>query len=244
MNFLISDDKYVYINTERAEAYIPESLFGNIEEKPSSICYEYGEGFMTLGVFYIAFFDESGKRTLKTLTYPNVFETRPSSNRSASLEIDGIIDKYRILEYEKGDMLMPLQNKRSADNCETFMRLITSGKIPSALAYDEIFEVWLRNFQINDLSPDVPSVILQTIISTMCRSKKDPNIEYRQIAGRNPNYDKHGYRSMNMNAISANSSIMSALSFERFGEKLATSINMTKEGTKQKISPVEKVLTM
>lgn len=242
-NFLIADDKYVYINSTYAEAYIPESLVGDIEENHSSICYEYGEGFMTLGVMYIAFIDENNKSTLKTLMYPNIIETQPSSNTVSTLNIAGVEDRYRVLQYNKGDILMPVQSKQSPDNCEMFMRLITSGKIPKALTYTDIFDAWLANFNINGLHPDVPSVVLQTIVSTMCRDKNDLNKEFRFVAGKG-NYDPHGYKAMNMNAVSANSSVMSSLSFERYGEKLATAINMTKEGTKQKISPIEKVITM
>ena len=54
----------------------------------------------------------------------------------------------------------------------------------------------------------------------------------------------NAYHAMSMNAVSAYSSVMSALSFERMTEKLTSSINMTKSGVKQKKSPIEQIITM
>lgn len=245
-NELISDENYIYINTNFAEAYIPEEIVGDVEKKPSSICYEYGNGFMTLGIFYMKFFNDEKERMedgkLRTLVYPNMIETYPDSNTIRNIEINGSIDKYRVLKYNKGDILMKTYSTQTPGNCEMFLRLITSGKIPTSLDYSQIFECWKDNFDINGVNPDTPSVVLQTIISEMCRSKDDPQIQFRKIAGKG-NYDPHGYKSMNMNDVSSYSSVITSLSFERFGEKLTTSLNMTKENVKQDQSPIEKIVT-
>jgi hypothetical protein len=244
MNELISDDKYIFINTEYAEAYIPEDIVGDIDKSPSTICYEYGNGYMTMGIFYMKFFDDENKRDsipYKTLMYPNMIETHPSSVVMRTINIDGTPEKYRVLKYNKGDILMNTYSTQSPDNCKRFLNLIISGKIPRSLEYTQIFECWRENFAINDIAPTVPAVVLQAIISKMCRDKEDLSVEYRHIAGKGQ-YDKHGYQAINMDKVSTYSSVITALSFERFTDKLTTSINMTKENTKQDQSPIEKIV--
>ena len=244
-NELISDDNYIFINTQFAEAYIPEEIVGDVEVKPSSICYEYGDGYMALGIFYMKFFDSEDKKDsvpYRLIQYPNMIETYPSSSVKREINIDGRPEKYRVLQYNKGDILMNAYSTQSANNCEMFMRLITSGKIPAALGYTQIFESWKENFNINGIHPDVPSVVLQTIISEMCRDPKDPRMQFRKIAGKG-NYDEHGFEAMNMNEVSSYSSVVTSLSFERFADKLATSLNMSKENTQQTQSPIEKIVS-
>ena len=47
-----------------------------------------------------------------------------------------------------------------------------------------------------------------------------------------------------MNNVSANTSVLSGIGFERVKEKLATGITMSKTGAKQAVSPVEEVMIM
>jgi hypothetical protein len=47
-----------------------------------------------------------------------------------------------------------------------------------------------------------------------------------------------------MNNVASATSVFSALSFERFSDKMTTSLNMTREGVQQRRSPVEEVLSM
>jgi hypothetical protein len=138
---------------------------------------------------------------------------------------------------------MEASSQESATNCEMFTRLICSGKIPRSLAYNDIFFAWLKNFEINGVNPAVPPIALQTIISEMCRNPNDVSKQFRTVAGKG-GVDPHSYIMMNMNAVSAYSSVMSSMAFERFAEKLTTSLNMTKEGIKQTPSPIEQIITM
>ena len=94
------------------------------------------------------------------------------------------------------------------------------------------------------MTPNAPAVMLQAIIGEMYRDPNDPSRQFSKVIGANPKVDPRSYQAMSMNAVSAYSSVMSALSFERMTEKLTSSINMTKSGVKQKKSPIEQIITM
>lgn len=250
-NLLSSDGKYIFIESPYAEAYIPEDIIVNPDGEPkdSSIAYSYGDGFVIFGICYMRFFkDENESREsvpVRTLMYPNLIETHPSETaKRVTLEFNGITDKFRVLKYYHGDILMEATSRKAATNCEAFMKLLTSGKLPRSLSYDEVFEAWMNNYEINGQVPNAPAVVHQSIIAEMYRNPTDPSQQFSKVIGKNPKVDPRSYLPMNMNAVSAYSSVMSALSFERLTEKLTSSINMTKSGVEQKKSPIEAVITM
>ena len=213
---LMNDGKYIYINTPYAEMYIPEEIIDTPtgDPKPSSVAYEYGTGFVTMGIAYMRFFkDPNANRDsvkVSTLVYPNLIETHPSdSTKGVDLMINGKADRYRILKYEHGDVLMEATSRKSSQNCEMFMRLISSGKIPNSLSYDEIYQAWMDNYSINGMSPNAPAVVLQAIIGEMCRDPKDPSKAFRHTKFR----DQRSYKAISIKDlpkyISPNSSINS-----------------------------------
>ena len=248
---LMNDGKYIYINCPYAEMYIPEEIIDTPtgDPKPSSISYEYGTGFVTFGICYMRFFKDPNQSRnevpVRTLVYPNLIETHPSdSSKGIALMINAKADKYRIIKYEHGDILMEATSRKSSQNCEAFMRLLSSGKIPNSLTYDEVYQAWMDNYAINGMTPNAPAVMLKAIIGEMYRDPSDPSRQFSKVIGSNPKVDPRSYQAMSMNAVSAYSSVMSALSFERMAEKLTSSINMTKSGVKQKKSPIEQIITM
>lgn len=245
MNEFTKDAEYVYINVPYAEAYIPDILFGD-PEKPSTIASEYGQGIRSIGIFYMRYFtNDNQKRNevpVKTFNYPNIIEMYPSEVSVETLTFDDTTEKYRVLKFHKGDIMMSSFIKQDSTNCEMFLTMMTTGKIPRSLSYEGILQAALKNFDINGVNPGVPSVTVQIIISELCRSRKDPALQFRKVAGKG-NTDMHDYKSANMNEVSSYSSVMAALTFERFSDKLATSLNMTKLGTKQTKSPIERVIS-
>lgn len=246
MKEFVKDNENIYLNKIYAEAYIPEDLFSD-GEKEATVASEYGNGIRTIGIFNMRFFDSEDedreKIKIRTLNYPNMIETYPSEYETLTLTINGIKDKYRVLKYYKGDIIMSAFIKQDSENCERFLNLLTSGKIPRTISYPDILTMWIKNFQINSINPEVPAVTLQVVISEMYRDPSNPMRQFRKVAGKGK-VDMGDYLAMNMNGVSSYSSVMSALTFERFSDKLTTSLNITKGGIKQNKSPIEKVLSM
>lgn len=250
---LLNDGKYIFINTPYAEAYIPDDLFDrpNEDPSPSSLAYNTGESIITIGIFYMRFFDSEDninsqreKVKLRTLAYPNKIETFPTGNTSReTLTINGNTEVYRVLRYYQGDILMSAASQKSANNVEMFTKLVMAGKVPNSLSYDELYFTWKKNFEINDVNAAIPPVLLQAIISKICRNPENTSQEFRKLVGKRK-VDLYNYIMLSMNQISAYSSVMTSMAFERFAEKLTTSLIMTKEGTPQEKSPIEQVITM
>ena len=252
-NELYNDGQYIYINTPYAEAYIPDDIIEKPgkDPRPSSLAYDTGEYLSTIGIFYIRFFDDDtdidtkrDRTKIRTLIYPNKIETRPSGDTEIkNLVINDIEDKYRIYKYEKGDILMEAASKKSYLNTEMMTKLVMSGKLPKSLTYDDLYFAWYESFQINGINPGIPPVLMQAIISKMCREINNPEVQFRFRAAKHK-VDPRAYRMLSMNEVSARSSAMSGMAFERFSEKLTSSLIMSKEGLPQEPSPIEKLITI
>lgn len=248
MNEFVRTDDYIYINTPYAEAYVAKELFSE-EDTPSSIATQYGDGFKLIGDFNMRFFDNENQnresRPLRTFNYPNAIITFPSSYSIEKIALNEYMEPepYYIFKYEFGDIMMEADAIKSSNNCTKFLAMITSGKIPNTIPYDKFIQIWETNFDINGVNSGVPSVTLQMIWAEMCRSRKDITIPFRKEYGTGKTDPTH-YIQTNMDNVAAATSVFSGIAFQRTTEKLASSINMTKNNVEQRRSPIEKVLSM
>lgn len=243
-NEFVSDDTYIYLNTPYAEAYIPEYLF-DPDDKEGATAREYGTGFEVLGIFNIRFFYNEDydreKTAVDTLNIPSIIETYPTSSTSMKLTINDVEDKFRVLQYEKGDIITRKFLQKHYINCVKFIDLLLAGYIPSTFNYDDVNELWTTNFNMMGVDPGVPDVVKQMIVSKLYRNKNDYSQEFAMIAG-TKGVKPIDYVTMNPRNVVANSSVIAALGFEDFGEQLGASILTTKKNIKQTRSPVEDII--
>ncbi len=243
-NKFVQDQDYIYINSLYAEAYISESLFQKSEQE-NAIVREYGDGIQAIGVFAMRFFDteeyDREKTKIDIVKYPNVIDTYPTKYFREKLVINGVEDTYRVLLYEKGDIFMPSVVDENPLNCENFIDFLISGKLPHNIKYNDVYELWLKNFKINGITPPVPGTTLQMIIAKLYRQKDDLTAEFRLVAGTGK-VSMIDYQTSNPRQITMNSSVLAGLGFEDFGDALASALLISKRGTKQKLSPVEEVI--
>ena len=245
--FIRNEDK-IYVNVPYAEAYVAQSLMSK-EDKPSAIACQYGDGFKLVGIFNMRFFeDESQPREavkLRTFNYPNTIFTYPTSYDIEKIRLNDYMDPepYYVFKYQFGDVMMDAEVIKATNNCMKFLTMITSGKIPNTIPYDAFIRIWENNFKINGVNSGVPSVTLQLIWATMCRSQSDLTKPFRYEYGTGK-ADPTNYIQTNMNNIAAAMSVFSGIAFERTGEKLASAINMSKNYVQQQRSPIEKVRSM
>lgn len=240
----VADDTYIYLNTPYAEAYVAEYLFNKNDDEGSS-AREYGEGFELIGIFNMRFFYKEDydreKAPVETLNIPTIIETYPSSSTSMTLTINGVEERFRVFQYERGDIFTKKFLQKHYLNCVRFIDLLLAGYIPKTFNYDDINELWTTNFDIMGVDPGVPDIVKQMIISKLYRNAKDPSQEFAMVAG-TPGVKPTDYVTMNPRQIVANSSVVASLGFEDFGEQLGASILTTKKNIKQTRSPVEDII--
>ena len=247
-NEFIKRDGQIIVNVDHAEAYIPADLFVD-EENSTAIAVTYGEAFKVMGIFNLRLSnsndeDDIESQPLRTFNYPNMITTYPSSSYTKEMSLDGKSDpiKYVVLKYTRGDIMMSATMPKNGDNAVKFLTVLTQGKLPNTLKYNDIITLWHKNLDSNSTNPGVPSLYMQCVISELYRDAKNPSLQFRKTYGKNPN--NNDYIVFNMRAAAAYSSVFSAQVFEDMGRMLTTSVNMCRRDLPQSISPIEKVLYM
>lgn len=249
--FIVSGNNIV-VNAPYAEAYIPEDLFKSIDKESqinSAVAFMDGDAVTTVGIFNMRFFPDENtsnreKIPIRTFNYPSPITTYPDNITRMTLTLGDVEEQpYYVLQYTRGSIMMPVDNPKDSGNCETFLNMMMKGKIPNTIPYSHILEIWNKNFQINGISPGVPSVILQAIIAEQARCQDDPTIPFRKKIGKGE-AGENDYSFANVRSVASYTSVFNALTFEDMSQMLTTSINMTRSGNVQNKSPVEKVLAM
>ena len=244
-NEFIRKDDNIIVNVDHMEAYIPEDLFKN-EESNSAIATMYGEAFKVMGLFNMRVSntpdEDLSKTPLRTFNYPNMILTYPSSSYTKEMSLTNNDEpiRYRVLCYTRGDIMMSATMPKNADNSVKFLNMLTRGKIPSTLTYNQVWDAWLANLESNSVNPGIPYLYMQCIIAELYRSAKNPTIPFRKVYGKDMN--SNAYSVSNMRGTAAYSSVFTAQVFEDMGRMLTTSINMCRRGITQDPSPIEKVL--
>ena len=263
MKEFIASEGNIILNAPYAEAYIPESLFRNIDkesEMNTAVAYLDGDAISTVGLFNIRFMpsdsEKRDKYPLKTFAYPSQILTYPTrttkeklvltnadKDNAADSDEDTEPSKYYVLHYYRGDIIMSANTEAKVSNCEKFLEMLTQGKIPNTIPYHALPDIWMKNFNINDTEPGVPSVIMQFIIAEQCRYAKDPRTPFRKKIGKGSGVSDEDYMMQNMRTIASYNSTFAALTFEDISQMICSSVNMTRQNLPQNKSPIEKVLS-
>lgn len=248
---MISKDGRIILNKDKMEAYIPIDLFSDDRSTTdithAAVASSYGEGFKVIALFSVRFAnagEDISKSPLRTFNYPQLIETYPSSSYDAELVLrpGDEPQKYKVLVYEKGDLVMYSDIIKNADNCVKFMDMVVKGKIPTTLSYEDVYKAWARNFKINDVNPEIPDMFLQFMIAELYRVKGSPTVPFRMVYGKD--MSRKDYETTNMRGSVASSSVFVGQTFECMGRMLTNGVNMTRRGLPQKRSPIEDILSM
>ena len=248
----IKKDGKILVNVDLLRAYIPGDLFDDdrisIDIVHSAVASTYGDGFKLVGVFNIRYAngDDAAKKIdstpLRTFLYPNIIETYPSNAYTEKIAFNkgDTLETYRVLEYNRGDIMMDAKIKRDADNCTKFLDMINKGKIPSTLRYEDVYNAWVKNVEINDFDPKVTYMIMQFIIASLYKRRENIDQQFRFEYGKD--MTSNNYYTTNIRGSVASSSVFANQTFEHMGRMLGNAVNITRRGLDQEASPIEKVL--
>ena len=248
----IKKDGKIIVNVDLMRAYIPLSLFDDervsVDIVHSAVASTLGDGFKVVGVFNIRYADgaDAEKKIdsapLKTFMYPNLIETYPSNSYDEKIAFnkDDEPEGYRVFEYNRGDIMMDAKIKKDIDNCTKFLDLINKGKIPNTVRYEDVYNAWVKNVEINEFDPRVTYMILQFIIASLYKRRANINQQFRFEYGKD--MSSNNYYTTNIRGSVASSSVFANQTFEHMGRMLGNAVNITRRDLDQEPSPIEKVL--
>lgn len=246
--FLYKEGNSLKFNGELMKIYLPKTNF--TKKGSDSFISEYNGNFIkTMGIFLfeVTTFDneEKGKSgTIYTMKLPISirFEYEDSYTEKKQLKDNLPADIYNVFILNNGNTFIEnVMAEMSINSCKEFIFMLHKGNLPSIIPYDEIIKLYLDTLDINGINLGSPSLVYEMIISEVCRSKNDKKIPFRKAIN-NGKISQLDYVNINMKEIPMLSSVYGALAFEDMNQSIITSINRTKNGTKEVESPIEKTI--
>lgn len=242
MNYFKSDNKYIYLEAEYAEFYIPKYYF----ESTGGFAEDLGSIVKALGVFDVGIFESGKLKEMKVLNIPtwiDLFVT-DSEDRNVKLPNEDESTPCKVLKYSKGHKIMNNSVIEDSDNVQSYLNFILKGKIPSIVPYEKSLAIWRKNQTLNNSFLGVPSVIEELILSVSYRDKNDQGTKFSHIIGNDPSVSQYAYKMSNIRQICQYTSTFTALTFEDLDSMVTTSLNRTRTHGNEAVSPIEDLIKL
>jgi hypothetical protein len=242
--FLKKIDNTVFFDGEYMEIYIPKEYFAK------GIAEYHGDKISTLGIFNFVIYtqpkDTKNKGELHLLKLPMEikFEFNSFHDITTKLQADLDEDEYRVFELNKGSIFIDnVVKEQSAENSKKFIYLLHGGKLPKALKYQDIIDLYHESIGLNRVSLNNPSVIFEMIIAELCRYKSNIEVPFRMMIGKdNAKVTEYDYNNINLKKLPSINSTFNAMTFEDINQSIISSIKKTRNKETENPSPVEKII--
>lgn len=222
--------------------YIPENYFNNTSK--ISIAEISGMYVSSIGLFNWAIIDKHGKRgKLMPFNFPTMFLCKPRDiEKVKNLELDNTEPSdYRLLKFKYNDeVVSQCRVPKLIDNVEIFFKMaIMTGKIPTSIPYDKLWEVYMESANLNGFDYGLNMQIFGILIAGICRDKNDISKPFKSTNMKNMN----DYRPIKITMIPKYISPYTAITSENWDEAIRAAILM-KDKENVANSPLEKIITM
>ena len=225
-------------NYEKIEVLIPDQYF------KTGIAKLLGVNVSTLGIVNMVMYPaKGGKPEIMQLTLPIQLEFNTDEELyKQDYELDGKPVTFNICTIYKGNYISNnTKHIKSLFNSIAFVDWFNGGKISDTVPYSEVPEVFSDAAQMNGIGLGVPKVLINIMISEMCRDADEEAIPYRFKINK-IGKDDGSYKFIPIKQIPQTSSVLAALAFEDIGKSLRNSVVQTEKGVAQRTSPIEKML--
>ena len=241
MEYFKSDGKFIYLDYQHAEFYIPKSYFEN------RFAEDLGNKINAFGIFEIGFFKDGKLKEMKVLNIPTwmEFTVIDSEDRNVNLQDGEAQTPCKILKYDKGHKVTNATVIEDSANAGTFLSFILKGKVPGIVPYGKTLQLWQKNQRLNKVNLGVPSVIEELVLSVTYRYKQDPAKKFCTVIGADPKgVSEYDYTMNNIRQICQNTSTFTAITFEDIDSMISSSLNRNKKKTYEAKSPLEDLIKL
>lgn len=221
-----SIEKYLVKRNNSLIALQPLKIILNKSDFKNNIAIDVNDTVETFGIFQIMSMDE---KEVFDVSFPIIINLLISDRLETTDHV--------ILLYKENDIVIEkmvyIDGPKQANR---FLDLLISGKFLNK-GQEELVTMFTDNMRLNGANVGVQSELIEAMISELFRWKNDNSIPFRMKTDKVSDND---YTFLSIKDVARSSSVFNTLSFEDVKKSLQSSILMTRENTKQRISPIEK----
>ena len=211
----------------------PDSIFAN----------KLGNAINTIGLFW---FSVNNKFYELSLPLKIEFEYQSEETFKGKLSPELSSMEYDVFVLKTGDAFCrDLNHKQDISDLETmFLRIIDQGKLPQTVDYQESIAIVLNLFSSSGIGSKlgVSSALVEILLSELYRNKHNPNEPFRKLLNSSSSASLFDFKMIRMTKLPQLNSIFNSIVGEDTYNQLANSIVRQREGAKDRVTPMEKLL--
>ena len=242
MDHFREDDRYIYLLDDYMEFYIPSDFFS-----PTKRYAEECNGYInSFGLFNVGLFQQGKLVEMKLMNNPYTVKiyVYDSENRVVNLPGDGETP-CKVLKFLKGHKIMDALIVEDSVNAVNYLDKICSAKIPKSVPYDMALDVWHKNQEISGANFGIRPEVEEVVLALSYRQKGNLSEKFaKQWGTGDKGVTPFDYDTADIRKICQYASTFSAITFEDIDSMITTSINRTRNGTKEAYSPLEETIKM
>lgn len=194
----------------------------------------------TLGLFDMYAYDDpdgEGKYKKYVMRFPSMILLTPSNIREETVDGEFIY----VLEFYKNSIFTESNLfTQSTDPVVKYVDMLFNNYIPKQLSYTTIYTMLKLTATLNKVNYKVPSMILQMIVSEMCRNPNNPNEPFRLLLTKKPDTSESGRQLISLKELSKYATTFGAVSSGYISFGLSRSVINAKTGANELDSTIEK----
>jgi hypothetical protein len=239
--FAINDKHQVINSAHQLEIWIPDKFFD--DDDGMQIASIEGDYIETLGILIIRVREtDDAEWSWFNFAYGAYIKLINSSSRK---EVDvyagsrgGTKENYTVLEYARGDVVMPTNSIVQNDVAYTdTINAIIAGSMPAGIPYRQYLETASSAAEANEKDIGVPHVLLEAVVATLCRNKNAER-PFRMV------YDGENDLNYRVVGVKRLAKIVSSfgITFEDIGGSLPYAIQRSIVDKPEPVIPIEQSL--
>lgn len=237
-----SNDNMITLKDKYCEFYIPMYYF----DSNYGFAENLGDKIDTFGVFNVGIFNEGKLSYIDTLAIPSWIKVNSVETEIRNVNIPGSGEiPCKIIKLYKGNEIFLNRIIADSENAQTYLRLITFGKLPKNIPYSKTLDLWKKNQSLNFVNFGVPSLILEVILSVSYRYKDNVASKFSKVIGLpKSTVTEYDYEMASIRSICQYASTFSAITFEDMDSMITASVNRLRDKKDESESPVENLFKM
>ena len=235
-NIVKAENGYIYCDAQYLEFYIPMYYF----DDSTRFATDYSDTIRTFGVFNVGVFENGKLKELKVLNIPTDITIHVYDYEIRDVEMNtGEKMQSKVVKYLKGAKIMNDSIFQDSINVRIFIDRLISGKIPSFIPYSKIYNVFVKNTDLNGVNFGLSALHEEVLLSVVYRDKDDLSKKYSLVVKEKGDF---GYTTASIRQICQYNSTFTALTFEDIDSMITTSLNKTRTKAKEVVSPIEQII--
>ena len=232
----VGDD--IVLEAPYCEFYIPLMFF----DPTKNFAYDYNTYVKTLGIFNVGIFSNGKLTKMKTLNLPTFIDVNVHDSEVREITMsNGEITPCKVIKYLKGAKVMKAALFQDDEASKAYLHFLLSGKVPTIIPYSKQLKVWKKNQDLNGVNFGVSSLYLELVLSVINRNPKDLSQKFSRAVGENGVGD-YDYKYASVRQICQHNSTFTALTFEDMDSMITSSLNRTRNKSKEQESPIEQII--